>query len=1235
VQTTLTGAAIIIILALVTALVGPLFVDWGTYRGEFEARVGQLTGLEVRVSGPIDVRLLPTPTLTLQQIEIGRSDNPARTRAQALRVELALGSLLHGEWRAPVVKLQGPELAIAIDRSGRLDWSAPSIGLDHDSVSIERLEVENGRAIVADAASNSELSLDNVSFVGQVRSLDGPAKGEGSFTFDGRPFPYRLSISRVGDDGAAKVRLNLVPPDRRQSSGAEALDHQRSIDVDGSVLLDHGVPRFEGTLQWVRRQNDKSTTEGASEPWRLIGHLRLDSTAADFDQIELQYGPDERALRLRGDARLGFGAKPLLTGNLIASQIDLDRILAEPEATGRRPLLALRKLAESLAQAQQLPAAVNLKMNIETVTLAGAMLQRVDGELSSNGKAWDIGFTLRAPGLTQVEVRGRLDQAPAGVSFGGSTQIDSADPRALLAWLTARQAQLAMAGPLRFSSKISLGSEKVAFEQLQATIDRMKIEGGLDYSWPAGNEPAKLNATLRAPELDIDRAQQLLTASLGDLPLEWPRQGILAIDVGRAVGSGLEAKDVSIKVRRDPGGFEIEHLTAGDIGGAKLALGGRVDTRGETPRGSLRLDLEARNLDGMAAVIEKFSPVFADRMRHAAPRSAPVRLTSSVALDRSPAGASEGPSLTMVKLAGTAGVFRVDLQGEAIGAPVDLTDLEKLGRGKVHLGGSLNSTDGSALIDLFGLDRLVSVSQRSGRFTFDIKGALDGEMAVNAGVVVPGTGGLDVSANGTVQLLGKGAPAARLAVRATAANVNAFRPTPGRRIGPLPLTTFTGRVLLADNAVTLADLSGTAAGVPVKGQLGLNFAGPPQMTGELKVATTDLPAAIGTAVGYPRRAAAVEATWPSDQFEPPVIASLSGRIGVNVGQVALTSRLSARDVRAVVEFDPSSVAIANIDGSLAGGRVAGSLRFERTDEGMTAQSHLRFADSDAVDLLGAGSPLSGKLTLDLDLLGAGRSPLALVGSLRGGGKISWRDGSIARLDPAAFDAMARLAEQDLAIDPTRIRDRMDAALAVGRLPVPLAESLIEVDVGQLSLIDPEVHAAGADLALAGSVDLLQSAIDAKMKLSGAKAAGAAVGTDPEISISLKGSIDAPKRTLDVAALTNWLWRRAAEQKERHADALEQAVRERSINAGEGNASPPPASGPEGQAAARDGRPGPAAAPPQRQRPTSSQTVPPIAGQDGKSDEPRFRLPSLPSLPSLLPPPLNLSPPSAPPHGPRG
>ena len=58
-QTTLLALAIAIILALVAALVGPHQLDWGRHRTLFEAEASRLIGVNVRVTGDIDARLLP------------------------------------------------------------------------------------------------------------------------------------------------------------------------------------------------------------------------------------------------------------------------------------------------------------------------------------------------------------------------------------------------------------------------------------------------------------------------------------------------------------------------------------------------------------------------------------------------------------------------------------------------------------------------------------------------------------------------------------------------------------------------------------------------------------------------------------------------------------------------------------------------------------------------------------------------------------------------------------------------------------------------------------------------------------------------------------------------------------------------------------------------------------------------------------------------------------------------
>ena len=77
-QATLLGVAIAIILALIAALVGPLFIDWSQYRGVFEARASRIVGMPVRITGAIDARILPSPSVVLRGVEIGAAGGDAR-----------------------------------------------------------------------------------------------------------------------------------------------------------------------------------------------------------------------------------------------------------------------------------------------------------------------------------------------------------------------------------------------------------------------------------------------------------------------------------------------------------------------------------------------------------------------------------------------------------------------------------------------------------------------------------------------------------------------------------------------------------------------------------------------------------------------------------------------------------------------------------------------------------------------------------------------------------------------------------------------------------------------------------------------------------------------------------------------------------------------------------------------------------------------------------------------------
>jgi large subunit ribosomal protein L24 len=776
--------------------------------------------------------------------------------------------------------------------------------------------------------------------------------------------------------------------------------------------------------------------------------------------------------------------------------------------------------------------------------LGGATLTRVGAELKVDADGVDLkGLELRAPGMTQMRVSGRLGATATGVKFVGSSRLEANDPRALVAWLTGRgDEQAASVGPLRLDSDVALGGDAITLEGLKLEFDRMTVAGRLAYAWASDDRPARLDLALTAPEIDFDRVHAVAKAVLGDATFDWPREGALSLKVARAFVAGVEAKQTDVSMRADANGFEIERLAIADFGGTGLAVKGRIDGKTQSPRGALTLDLDVRAPDGVMALLEKIAPQTAEQLRRAGGRWTPAALRASVSVDPATAGSANAK----LKIEGRAGSFRVAVQGDAgtAGDAFRLENLAALAAAKLNLTGRLDADDGGALIELIGLDRFIAVDKRPARLTVAAKGPLDGDLGVDAQLAA---GALNVATKGTIRVPVRASPSAELTLKVANANIRSPRPAAGRA-GELLPASATARLTLSEGMLRFSDVAGTVAGASVGGKLALGMQQQPiSVDGDIELGSIDLPAAVALAIGIPAQGAGAGAAtsvsgsalgpWPAEPFEQG-LAALRGQIAVKSARVALTPKLAARDVRAIVRFGESELALEGIDGSIAGGRAAADLTFLRRAEGLAARGRLRLTGVNAGELLPGEGSLSGRLTLDANAEGSGRSPVALVGSLAGSGSFTLENARAARLDPAAFDAVIRAVDQGLPIDAIRVRDRMDGALASGGLPVTLAEGAIAIDAGQARLSNPVVRAQRGDLAVSGSVNLAEAAIDARLTLFGSGGAGAPADTRPEIGIALKGPIDTPKRTIDVAALTSWLALRAVEQQSKKLDVLE-------------------------------------------------------------------------------------------------
>jgi hypothetical protein len=273
-----------------------------------------------------------------------------------------------------------------------------------------------------------------------------------------------------------------------------------------------------------------------------------------------------------------------------------------------------------------------------------------------------------------------------------------------------------------------------------------------------------------------------------------------------------------------------------------------------------------------------------------------------------------------------------------------------------------------------------------------------------------------------------------------------------------------------------------------------------------------------------------------------------GRVELRSARVNLTPTLTLRQARGTLKISPSEIAFADIEGRIADGQAKGQIVFHKRADGVSANGRLQLNNADAAMLLaGEGKTaatlpanpnkpaVTGRVGLQLDLEGTGRSPQALIGSLSGNGLVSLARSQFASLNAKVFETATRAVDQGVALDMKKISEIATGALESGTLAVPSAEGVITIAHGQIRLTNLVTRAEGADLTVTGSLDLMEQNLSARLALAENKDVSA---DRPAVSILLSGPLTNPKRTVDVSALTAWLTLRAVEQQSKQLEAME-------------------------------------------------------------------------------------------------
>ncbi len=128
------------------ALIGPYFVDWTSYRSDFEREASAILGRKVEVKGEAEARILPFPSLSFTDIVVGGDEEPALT-AESFSMDAELAPFLSGEVLIFDMRIVKPSARVIIGEDGVIDWTVrPSTPFDPSRIALEKLTIVDGKA---------------------------------------------------------------------------------------------------------------------------------------------------------------------------------------------------------------------------------------------------------------------------------------------------------------------------------------------------------------------------------------------------------------------------------------------------------------------------------------------------------------------------------------------------------------------------------------------------------------------------------------------------------------------------------------------------------------------------------------------------------------------------------------------------------------------------------------------------------------------------------------------------------------------------------------------------------------------------------------------------------------------------------------------------------------------------------------------------------------------------------
>ena len=313
----LTALAGLVIILLTAALVAPPLIDWDLRRAEVDRALSRAAGAPIETAGPLDVRLLPSPRITVGRLAIGVAGAETATLvAQDVVAEIELAPLLRGEVRFSTGRAAQAEVRLPTrgDEGLRLPPALAPGARTGAAYAFEDLRAERLSVVVV----SPEMGERRLARLSDVR-MSADALG-GPYRIDGvaQGVPFRLVSGRFDDEGTMPVRFTAGGDDAPVRFDAEA----------ALTLEETGAGFYSGAVAGTGRLV-VAGAEPETPPLTATAGFQTALGGVELAELAIETGEPGAGTRLDGSGFVRLD-DPRLSLVLSTRRLVLDRVLESP-----------------------------------------------------------------------------------------------------------------------------------------------------------------------------------------------------------------------------------------------------------------------------------------------------------------------------------------------------------------------------------------------------------------------------------------------------------------------------------------------------------------------------------------------------------------------------------------------------------------------------------------------------------------------------------------------------------------------------------------------------------------------------------------------------------------------------------------------------------------------------------------------------------------------------------------